>query len=124
RTGLHQRDRMQTHNADEDLIVRHVFERARRECYCRRVAVCAARLGSYHAANIAFRHPDTVSNLISLSGSFDISDFFDGYYDENIYFNSPFHYLPNTTDPIKYNQLVHIIDTGEVDNHAHDTYTY
>jgi esterase/lipase superfamily enzyme len=41
--------------------------------------VCGASLGAYHAGNIAFRHPDLVSNFISLSGSFDISDFFDGY---------------------------------------------
>src|SRR6266699_259507 len=53
------------------------------------VAVCGASLGAYHAANIAFRHPDAVSHLISLSGSFDVSSFFDGYHDDNIYFNSP-----------------------------------
>ncbi len=58
-----------------------------------------SRLGAYHAANIAFRHPDTVSHLISLSGSFDISSFFEGYHDDNVYFNSPYQYLPNTTDP-------------------------
>jgi esterase/lipase superfamily enzyme len=51
--------------------------------------------------NIAFRHPDAVSHLISLSGSFDISSFFDGYHDDNIYFNSPYQYPPNTTDPWK-----------------------
>jgi esterase/lipase superfamily enzyme len=59
-----------------------------------RVAVCGASLGAYHAANIAFRHPDAVSHLISLSGAFDISDFFGGYYDDNIYFNSPTYTCP------------------------------
>jgi pimeloyl-ACP methyl ester carboxylesterase len=63
------------------------------------VAVCGASIGAYHAANTAFRHPDAVSHLISLSGSFDISSFFDGYHDDNIYFNSPYEYLPNVTDP-------------------------
>ncbi|HUE61655.1 MAG TPA: alpha/beta hydrolase-fold protein, partial [Chthoniobacterales bacterium] len=120
--GIHPADRMKTHNAYENVIVRDVFEHARRECHCHRVAVCGASLGAYHAANIAFRHPDTVSNLISLSGSFDISDFFDGYYDDNIYFNSPFHYLPNTTDPWKYNHMGIVIGTGEWDNTRHESY--
>jgi esterase/lipase superfamily enzyme len=70
-----------------------------------RVAFCCASLGAYHAANIAFRHPDVVSHLISLSGSFDIRSFFDGCHDDNIYFNSPYEYLPNTIDPWKYNHM-------------------
>ena len=63
--------------------------------------VCGASLGAYHAANLAFRHPDVISLFISLSGAFEISDFFDGYHDENIYFNSPYEYLPNMPDPWK-----------------------
>ena len=92
--SIHPADRMRTHNAYENVIVRDVFDLARRECSCQRVAVCGASLGAYHAANIAFRHPDTVSHLFNLSGSFDISSFFDGYHDDNIYFNSPYEYLP------------------------------
>src|SRR4029077_2680714 len=106
----------------ENLIVRDVFDLARRECNCHRVAVCGASLGAYHAANIAFRHPDTVSHLISLSGSFDISSFFDGYHDDNIYFNSPYEYLPNMSDPWKYNHMGIIIGTGEWDNTRHESY--
>ena len=71
------------------------FDFARREGSTHRVGVCGASLGAYHAANIAFRHADAVSHLISLSGAFEISDFFDGYHDDNIYFNSPYEYLPN-----------------------------
>src|SRR5512133_2086107 len=76
--SIHPADCMRTDNAYENVIVHDVFDFARRECGCHRVAVCGASLGAYHAANIAFRHPDAVSHLISLSGSFDISSFFDG----------------------------------------------
>jgi len=62
-----------------------------------------------------------VSNLISLSGAFDISDFFGGYFDDNIYFNSPFHYLPNMTDPWKFNHMGIILGTGEWDNTRHES---
>jgi pimeloyl-ACP methyl ester carboxylesterase len=81
-----------------------------------------ASLGAYHAANIAFRHPDAVSHLISLSGSFDISSFFDGYHDDNIYFNSPYEYLPNLPDPWKYNHMGIVLGTGEWTNTRHETY--
>src|SRR5438093_496490 len=47
---------------------------------------------------------------------------FGRYYDDNIYFNSPFHYLPNTTDPWKYNHMGIIIGTGEWDNTRHESY--
>src|SRR5207302_1944580 len=103
-------------------MVHAVSDLARRECHARRVAVSGASLGAYHAANIAFRHPDSVGYLISLSGSFDISDFFNGYHDDNIYFNSPYEYLPNTTDPWKYNHMGIIIGTGEWDNTRHESY--
>jgi esterase/lipase superfamily enzyme len=120
--SIHPADRMRTHNAYENVIVRDVFDLARRECGRQRVAVCGARLGAYHAGNIAFRYPDLVSHFISLSGSFDISSFFDGYRDDNIYFNSPYEYLPNTTDPWKYNHMGIIIGTGEWDNTRHESY--
>lgn len=99
--SIHPVDRMRTHNAYENVIVRDVFDLARRECNRHRVAVCGASLGAYHAGNIAFRHPDLVSHFISLSGSFDISSFFEGHQDDNIYFNSPYEYLPNVTDPLE-----------------------
>ena len=59
--SIHPADRMRTHNAYENVIAHDVFDLARRECGCHRVAVCGASLGAYHAANITFRHPDAVS---------------------------------------------------------------
>src|SRR5438105_11489118 len=55
-------------------------------------------------ANIAFKYPDAVSHLISLSGAFEIGDFFDGYHDDNIYFNSPLN--PSRTSPIRGNSII------------------
>lgn len=119
---IHPADRMKTHMAFENVITHDVFDHARRECSVHRVGVCGASLGAYHAANIAFRHPDAVSNLITLSGAFDISDFFGGYYDDNIYFNSPYDYLPNVPDPWRYNHMKIILGTGEWDNTRHESF--
>ena len=118
---IHPADRIRTHMAFERVIVHDVFDQARRECSTHRVAVSGASLGAYHAANIAFRYPDQVSHLISLSGAFDISDFFNGYYDDNIYFNSPYDYLPNIPDPWRFNHMGIILGTGEWDNTRHES---
>ncbi|MBW7882282.1 MAG: esterase family protein [Caldilineaceae bacterium] len=54
--------------------------------------------GAYHALNIAFRHPHLFGRVLALSGKYDMSGFFGGYYDENIYFNTPSHYVPNLSN--------------------------
>lgn len=69
-------------------------------------------LGAYHAANIAFRHPQWFGKLVALSGRYDLSapvaefrSLFDDYYDEDIYFHSPNHFLPNMADDLLLNEL-------------------
>lgn len=52
-------------------------------------------MGASHASNHFFRRPDLFSGFIALSGKYDIASFFNGYMDENIYQNSPVHYLRN-----------------------------
>jgi esterase/lipase superfamily enzyme len=64
----------------------------------RRMAL-GCSFGGYHAVNIALRHPDVFTGLLSLSGAFDLTGFLHGYYDEDCYYNLPTHYLPNLTDP-------------------------
>ena len=39
-----------------------------------------------------------VTHCVSMSGSYDIHQFLDGYYDDDCYFNCPPDYLPNMND--------------------------
>src|SRR4051812_15741103 len=62
-------------------------------------------LGAYHAINIALKHPRLFGKAVGMSGRYDLTlkamefpDLFDGYHDENIYFNMPTQYIPNLTD--------------------------
>ena len=57
-----------------------------------------ASFGAYHAINFAFRHPNLVGRTIGLSGVYDISQWTDGYHDDNVYFNNPMSYIPNEHD--------------------------
>ena len=62
------------------------------------IITAGASLGAYHAANTYFRRPDIFLGTIAMSGFFDIKKFSGDYFDDNCYFNSPIHYLPNLTD--------------------------
>jgi len=57
-----------------------------------------ASFGAYHAVNFALRHPELVGRTIGLSGVYDISQWTDGYHDDNIYFNNPMAYISNEND--------------------------
>lgn len=59
-------------------------------------------LGAFQATNLAFRHPQLFKSLYAFSGRYDLTlaveyfyNLFDGYYDEDIYFHTPSHFLAN-----------------------------
>ncbi len=72
-------------------------------------------LGGYDAASVALRHPSIFGGFLSMSGVFDISGFLEGYYDQDVYFHSPTHFLPNLNDShelSKYNGNTYVLATG------------
>jgi esterase/lipase superfamily enzyme len=63
-------------------------------------------IGAYHAMNLALRHPWLFCKVVALSGRYDLTrpagpfdDLFSGHYDEDVYFITPNHFLPNLNDP-------------------------
>ena len=62
------------------------------------IITAGAAKGAYHAANTYFRRPDIFLGTIALSGFYDLSAYTGEYFDDNCYFNSPTHYLPNLND--------------------------
>jgi esterase/lipase superfamily enzyme len=63
-----------------------------------RPLVTGASLGAFLSANAYFRHPDHLRGVIAMSGSYDVRSYFDGYFDDNVYFNNPAQYLENLND--------------------------
>jgi len=92
-------DRVRTHNAYERMILSDVIEFAKFETRSKTVCLAGYDFGGYHALNLAFKHPEKVDCLISMSGTFDIKPFIYGFYDDNSYFNNPPDYLSNLEDP-------------------------
>jgi esterase/lipase superfamily enzyme len=96
--SIHPADRVKTHNGYENVILYDVIAFAQHETGYTKVGLAGCNLGGYHAVNTALRHPDLVSVIISMSGSYDIRPFIFGYYDDNCYFNNPPDYLPRLDD--------------------------
>lgn len=57
-----------------------------------------ASLGAMLAANTYFKHSDVVRGTIAMSGSYDIYNYLESYYDDNVYFNNPMMYLKHLND--------------------------
>ena len=66
-----------------------------------------ASFGAYHAVNFALRHPERVDRTIGLSGAYDIRQWTDGYYDDNVYFNNPVDFIQNENDAGRLQALQH-----------------
>jgi esterase/lipase superfamily enzyme len=87
--------------------------------------VAGCSMGAYHAVNLALKHPLLFKKVIGMSGRYDLTkeiqdfrDLFDGYHDENIYFNMPQQFIPNLDEEPVLNAISHIeiiLAIGETD---------
>ncbi|MEN0005051.1 MAG: alpha/beta fold hydrolase [Bacteroidota bacterium] len=112
--GIHPAHRASNHAWYDRMVLEEIVGRIRWNTGTGRVAVAGASFGGYHAANFAFKHPEVVSHLFSMSGAFDISTFVDGYYDDTIYFNNPVDFLPGLSHPDLWNMKI-VLGTSEWD---------
>lgn len=71
------------------------YIRHRMENGSARIITAGASFGAFHAMNSLCRRPDLFDGVIAMSGFYDLApDYFDGYSDENCYFNNPAWYVP------------------------------
>jgi len=112
--GIHPAEKVKNHIYYDKAIMDELVERVRWNTPAGKVAVAGCSFGGYHAANFAFRHPELVSHMISMSGAFSITSFMDGYYDDNVYYNNPVDFLPNSNNPALWDMKI-ILGTSEWD---------
>ena len=62
------------------------------------VIISGASFGALHSMNLFLKRPDLINGTIAVSGVYDLTEYTRGYYDEQVYYNSPIHYIPNLTD--------------------------
>jgi esterase/lipase superfamily enzyme len=99
-TGVPAEIRVHNHNCYDNLILNEILPRATWETGVSRVVTAGCSFGGYHAANFAFRHPDRVSHMFSMSGVFDIRSQCDGYYSDAVYYNNPVDFIPGDQNPL------------------------
>ncbi len=108
----HPYGRIQRHIAYEDYILNEVlpFLQAMNPHEC--LIAHGLSLGAFHAANLAFRYPHLFKKLSAFSGRYDLTlniesftDLFDGFYNEDIYYHTPTHFLPNLECPWRLDHL-------------------
>lgn len=117
----HPSGRIQRHLQYEDYILNEVLPLSTAINANPFLITHGCSFGAYHALNIALRHPHRFGRVLALSGKYDLTSFFSGYYDENIYFNTPNHFVPNISDPAMIDALRRvniIIATGSADPHV------
>ena len=63
------------------------------------IYTCGASFGALHAMNLFLKRPDIINGCISMSGVYNLAEYTKGYWDDQVYFNSPEHYMPELHDP-------------------------
>ncbi|MBE7176818.1 MAG: esterase family protein [Mucilaginibacter polytrichastri] len=112
--NAHPAARAYNHIWYDKMLQEELVPRAVQETGVPRVCVAGCSFGGYHAANFAFRHPEQVAHMFSLSGIFDIRAQTDGFYNDDIYFNNPVDFLPGSTHPDLWNMNI-VLGTSEHD---------
>ena len=100
------RDRIRRHSQYEHYILQEVLPFSWHINPTPYLISHGCSFGAYHAVNIALRHPTAFNRVVGVSGRYDLTrqidgfrDLFDGYYDSDVYFNMPNHYMANLDDP-------------------------
>lgn len=62
------------------------------------IITTGASFGALHAMNLFLKKPELIQGVISMSGVYDLTEYTQGFYDDQVYFNSPIHYIPNLGD--------------------------
>ncbi len=84
-------------NMFDTLIYHEVSARIRADCNSDDIEIitAGASIGAFNAVATVCRHPDVFRLAIGMSGTYDLSKYLEGRFNQDFYFASPLHYLPN-----------------------------
>jgi esterase/lipase superfamily enzyme len=122
---IHPADRIKSHMAYEAFVLEEVIPLIWDLSKNDFLGCMGCSFGAYHALNSIMKHPDVFKLSLSMGGVFDIVDYMDGYYDQNIYFNNPVDYIPQMWDSNVINRFGYenfiILMSGGADKFLHGT---
>lgn len=97
RPNNHPAWRMQRHQAYERFIMNTLVPYIYEDCNTPHIpiAVTGASLGAMFASLFALKYPETFNWALCMSGRYLATRFTDDFMNEDVYFNSPLHFVPN-----------------------------
>ena len=63
------------------------------------IVTAGASIGAFNAVAALSRFPDVFSTAVGMSGTYDLTQFLDGAFSDDLYFASPLHFLPDLDGP-------------------------
>jgi esterase/lipase superfamily enzyme len=97
--GMEPREKVRRHQQFNSYIFEEVIPFIKTNTsYETPIIICGASFGALHSMNLFLKRPDLINGVIALSGVYDLTEYTKGFYNEDVYFNSPQHYLPNLSD--------------------------
>jgi len=130
----HPAGRIYRHIQYEEYILNEVLPLMRCKSGGNDTEVAGCSMGAYHALNIAMKHPTLFRRAICMSGRYDLTkqieyfrDLFNGYHNDNIYFNMPLQYVANVQDAYTLDAMRHleiILAIGQTDPFLANNYEF
>ena len=97
--GMDPFDKVQRHQQFNSYIFEEVIPFIKTNTsYETPVIICGASFGALHSMNLFLRRPDLINGVVAMSGVYDLTEYTKGFYNDDLYFNSPQLYMPNLTD--------------------------
>ncbi len=88
-------------NCFDAMIYEEITPAIRADCQSPGIEIitAGASIGAFNAVATLCRHPDAYKLAIAMSGTFDLSKYLEGSFNQDFYFSSPLHYLPRLEGP-------------------------
>jgi len=99
-------DRIKRHIQYEKYIVEEVLPFSQTKNKNPLLIAAGCSLGAYHAMNLTLKYPQLFFKVVGMSGRYDLTqpmrvfkDLFQGFVDENVYYNMPNQYMQGLCEP-------------------------
>lgn len=104
-------------NRFDSFIYHEVAAAIRADCKSKDIEIIAAgaSIGAFNAVATVCRHPDVFKMAIAMSGTYDLSKYLEGRFNQDFYYSSPLHFLPALKGPVldALQKRLIVIPTGE-----------
>ncbi len=105
-------------NQFDRFIYEELVPAIRRDCEADAIEIvtAGASIGAFNALAAICRHPDAFKTAICMSGTYDLTRWLDGEMNQDFYFSSPLHYLPDLGESEQLSKLRErfvVFPTGE-----------